>query len=274
MGVLKLGTFNIGLAGTKFLPENYNRSQVEQNLARIASMLNANQVDIAGLQEVDVTTNRSRGVDEPSFIRDALNWPTRSSRFQPATHRDGGEYGNSVLVNLSRPDISYQDNKIQRRQFPKDLGREDRSALAVRVDLKMPAGHARAFENVWFVTTHFDLPFTDWTRQLCAMLEWTRAFSFPTIICGDLNIVEKTNGELTQEYQLMSELFDKYGFRDVGPFGEGNETFARHATRKIDYFFLRDQRDWFRIVSTDRVRPKLGEHWLSDHWLVTCSLEY
>lgn len=95
-------------------------------------------VDVAGFQEVDVKTNRSRGVDEPFFLRDTLGWPTRSSRFQPGIDLRGGEFGNAILVNLSKPELSYKDEKIQRRRFQKVSGREDRSALAIRLDLKMP----------------------------------------------------------------------------------------------------------------------------------------
>ena len=187
---------------------------------------------------------------------------------------DGGEFGNAVLVNLSRSDLSYKDSRIQRRKYKRIAGPEDRSALAIRVDMKMPQGHDRDYKNLWFVTTHFPLEFSDWMPQLCKMLVWARGFNFPVLICGDLNVPERRDGNLTTEYQLMNDIFAKEGYVDLGPHGENNFTFARAATKRIDFMYLLDKRKWFTNEDTELIRPKVGNAWVSDHWMVTCTLSY
>ncbi len=273
MPQINLASFNIGKGGTKVLSDDYTLNDVAQNLGRISNFINDNDFDVIGMQEVDVKTNRCKQIDEPSFIRDALNWPTRSSRFQPAMNYQGGEFGNSILVNLSKKHISYKNDKIQRKNYLKITGKENRSALAIRVDIKLPSGSSREFKNLWFVTTHFDIPFTDWMHQLCRMLVWSDGFNFPVLICGDLNVRERNESGTTKEYHLMKENFEKYGFVDVGPF-KNNFTFPRMATKKIDYMFLRDDRNWFTVDRSECIKTKPGGNWLSDHWALACTLGY
>ena len=269
-----LGTLNIGKGATKFLDTNYSKQDVEDNLRLIANLINRHAIDVIGLQEVDVNTNRNRKVDEPTFLRDELNWPIRGSRFESAIEFDDGYFGNAILMNVSKEELTYQDSKIQRKKFTKLFGREDRSAIAIRIDIKQPTSSSRTFKNLWFVTTHLDNPFCDWTNQLCQILSWTDGFSFPVIICGDFNVPERAEGLKTVEYQLLKEMFDKYGFIDLGPFDDVNFTFPRRATKKVDFMFLRDNRKWFDIDNIERIRPKIDDVWLTDHWAIVCSLSY
>ena len=273
MPQVKIASINIGKGGTKVLSDNYTENDVAQNLGRISSFIDDNDFDIVGMQEVHVKTKRSRDLDEPSFIRDSLKWPTRSSRFQSSMNFQGGEFGNSILVNLSKDHLTYKDDKIQRKTFLKIAGKENRSALAVRVDIKLAPGSSRAYKNIWVVNTHFDIPFTDWMHQLCQILTWTDDFSFPVLICGDLNVRERTESQVTTEYCLMKENFEKYGFIDLGPF-QNNYTFPRRATKKIDYIFLRDDRQWFEVNKSEVVKTKIDEEWLTDHWALACTLAY
>ncbi len=274
MQEIKVATLNLGKGATKFLPPGYSKQDVEGNLQLVANLIYANSFDVVGLQEVDVNTNRNRGIDEPSFLRDELNWPTRSSRFEPAIDFSGGKFGNSILMNLSRDELRYKDQKIQRKRFPRVVGKEDRSAIAIRADIRQPEGSKREFKNLWFVATHLGIPFCDWTSQLCQILSWIDEFSFPVFVCGDLNVRERSEDGRTTEYGLLKDMFEKYGFLDLGPFGDGNFTFPRRATKKIDYMFLRDNRSWFDVDWVGRIRPRVNGEWISDHWALACTLSY
>ena len=92
---ITLGTFNIGKGATKFQPSGYSKQDVENTLKLIAGLIDTHDIDVTGLQEVDVNSDRNKNVDEPSFLRDTLKWPTRSSRFQSAREIKGGFFGST-----------------------------------------------------------------------------------------------------------------------------------------------------------------------------------
>jgi endonuclease/exonuclease/phosphatase family metal-dependent hydrolase len=278
MPKITLGTFNIFLGGTGFLPADHSGQDVENTLRLIATLIGEHSIDVIGLQEVDKNMIRSGTIDEPSFLQDELSWPARSSQFGRAIFKDGGEYGNAILVNLSEQELTYKDHNVQTIELSKVIAVEDRSAIAIRVDIRQPAFAKKESKKLWFVTTHLGLTFCDWTSQLFQILSWTSEFSFPVIVCGDLNVRERSeNGRKSMEYKIMKLMFEEHGFVDLGPFGEKNFTYPNEdetASRKVDYMFLRDDRNWFSVYSMERIRPSLNNVWLSDHWALACSLSY
>ena len=271
---ITLGTFNIGQGATKGLPAGYTKQDVQNRLRLIAALISGNHIDVIGLQEVDVNTDRNRNIDEPSFLRDELGWPTRSSLFQPAIPLQGGQYGNAILISLSQEALNYRNINIRRIELPKVTGNEDRSAIAIRVDIEQTGTTRPQFRRLWFVTTHLGLTDCDWTGQLQQLLTSIEELEFPVLLAGDLNVRERSNNQKTTDYKVMNTLLEGHDFQDLGPFGSENFTFPQDATRKIDYIYLRDDQNWFGLKCIDRINPLVNNDWLSDHWALKCTLTY
>jgi endonuclease/exonuclease/phosphatase family metal-dependent hydrolase len=71
--------------------------------ARIADVIAALDVDIVGLQELDLNRRRSAGVDQSALIAEKLGW---THHFHPAMRREEEQYGDAILsrypTNLKR----------------------------------------------------------------------------------------------------------------------------------------------------------------------------
>jgi endonuclease/exonuclease/phosphatase family metal-dependent hydrolase len=82
---LRVASYNVhGCVGT-----DGRRSE-----ARIAEVIASLDVDIVGLQELDLNRRRSAGVDQSALIAEKLGW---KYHFHPAMRREEEQYGDAIL---------------------------------------------------------------------------------------------------------------------------------------------------------------------------------
>ena len=81
---IKIGSYNIKHA-----------ADAKLNLKTIAKVITENDLDIVGIQEVDLRTRRSNGIDQPRMLADAANMPYYV--FVRGIDYQGGQYGTLIL---------------------------------------------------------------------------------------------------------------------------------------------------------------------------------
>lgn len=126
------------------------------------------RADLLALQEVDVGSPRSAGVDQPAVIAEACSM---RGLFGFATRLAGGDYGNALLV---RGDVVAHDN----HPLPA-AGGEPRAAIVAEVDVGGSALQVAA--------THLSFVTEEGLAQLAALLELLDP-GRPCVLMGDLNL--------------------------------------------------------------------------------------
>lgn len=211
------------------------------DLERIARVVRESGADLVALQEVDVGTTRSAGVDQASELARLTGMQVV---FGEAMPWDGGSYGEAVLSRW--PIAAWRVHAL-----PHGAEREPRCALEVQVDT--PSGRMR------FVGTHLDhteLP-ADRIAQVRALDELF-GDGLPTVLAGDFN--DEPGSE------SLSRLADHWA--DVlGPIPRA--TFPADAPeRAIDHFFVSPPSRWRRTSAA-----VVDEGVASDHRPVAAVLE-
>lgn len=214
------------------------------DLQRIADVINREQPDLVGLQEVDRGVRRTEGKDE---IAELAAMTRMHFAFAPNLDYQGGKYGVAILSRWPIKDTVH-------RLFQNRREAERRGMLKVEVD----AGGRR----VNFVTTHLDYQFEDGrlfeTEQLLKFLADVKG---PLIVVADLNDIPEGSA-----YKLMRTLFDD-AWVASGAKGDGFSYPADKPVKRIDHIFYR---------TGDGVRAKKAwvvETAASDHIPVVATIE-
>lgn len=139
------------------------------SIPRIAGVVERHHPDVLALQEVDVATRRSGGVDQPAELGRALEM---QAVFGRTMERDGGAYGNALLSR--RPVRVLRDARLPPGPIEKVV--EPRGALVVSID--SDDGPIR------IIDTHLGLGRFERGAQMEALLDWIGP---RTLVCGDLN---------------------------------------------------------------------------------------
>ena len=144
--------------------------------ARIAEVIAKLEVDIVGLQELDLGRARSAGVNQAALIAQELGW---NHLFQPAMRKADEHYGNAVISRFP----------VRLHRVCELVGqgtwycRETRVALWADVETQAGAVHV--------ITTHLGLGRNEGARQAqqLASDEWlgSAANDRPLVLLGDFN---------------------------------------------------------------------------------------
>ena len=216
------------------------------DLARIAGVITAQKPDLVAVQEVDVKTQRTGGVDQAAELAKLTGMHVAFGR---TIDYQGGQYGNAVL---SRFPIV----KREAHPLPGDEAAERRGALAVVV---RPWGERGA--AVTFVGTHFDHQREpDRVRQAGEVNRlFVKEDGAPVVLAGDLNAVPGS--------EPMRALLKQWA--DVAGADGGATVPAEKPRRRIDYVLLRPTGGW-RVVETKVVEEAVA----SDHRPVLAVVEW
>jgi endonuclease/exonuclease/phosphatase family metal-dependent hydrolase len=186
------------------------------DLQRIADVINQEQPDLVGLQEVDRGVRRTEGKDE---IAELAAMTRMDFAFAPNLDYQGGKYGVAIL---SRSLIK----NTEHRMFENKREAERRGMLRIEVDVNG--------RTVNFVTTHLDYQFADGrlfeTEQLLKFLDGVKG---PLIVVADLNDTPEGSA-----YKLMRTLFDD-AWITSGAKGDGFSYPADKPSKRIDHIFYR-----------------------------------
>jgi endonuclease/exonuclease/phosphatase family metal-dependent hydrolase len=210
------------------------------DLARIARVIQSAAPDLVAVQEVDVRTRRSGGVDQAAELARLTGMHAVFGR--TIDYQDGW-YGNLLLSRWPVQGFTAQ-------AFPFTPGREARGAIEATV--KHPA-------EFRFFATHLDI--TEKDRLLAA--EWLarriaehHPANAPMILAGDFNAAPGTAA-----YKALAAhwTFDPHE-RPTSP--------AENPSKQIDFVVFRPEHRW-KVVSTS----VLDEPVASDHRPILVTLE-
>lgn len=212
------------------------------DLDRLARVIEDAGADVIALQEVDVETRRSSGVDQAA----ALGAKTGLTHaFARAIEYQGGEYGEALLTQLPLAET----RAVPLRAQP---GSEGRVALVATVDV--------AGTPVRIVATHLDHQSDPLDRlmQVEDLLQHFGEGDLPTLLLGDLN-AEPGSPEIL----ALSEAFTPAGGAHPPP------TFPSHAPEvTIDWVLMRPAARW-RVVDHEVLHAPVA----SDHAPLRVTLE-
>ncbi len=210
----------------------------EVDLERIARVIEAQEVDVVTLQEIDRVCERSGGLDQAAWLGERLGMEAVFGSFM---EYQGGHYGMAVL---SRHPIVSSEN------HPLPPGPEPRTALAARV--RLPGGR-----EVVVVGVHLYRTEEERMAQAEQMLAALDQVDVPVILAGDFNS--------TPDSPVMARL--RKDFTNV-PKGEDHLTFDSVTPRvEIDYVLLRPAGAFI-----DPTLDVLDEPLASDHRPLVCEL--
>ncbi|QJR81698.1 hypothetical protein CA267_013460 [Alteromonas pelagimontana] len=204
----------------------------EINLESIAKLIELAAPDIVALQEVDMNTDRSGGLDMVAILANLTGY---EASFGPAMEYDNGHYGNALLSKTS----FVETTTLQLAE-----GGEPRSAAKgtitipsdIQVDLY--SAHFDAWERLARVDSAYQLNTLATDNQR------------PAVLAGDLNAVlgSESIKVLSQTWQLS----DPEGTNLTFP--------ASNPTKKIDYVAFYPKDSW-RVLSTEVLAfPNLSDH--------------
>lgn len=186
------------------------------DVKRIADLIRENDADLVALQEVDVETERTGGLNTMEYLAREL-----SMYFAFGKNLDfqGGGYGNGILS-------KYPLVSIENLHIPPYRSGEQRGILKILVDYN---GRELAFWN-----THLDHRKDDTERRESVRIikKMTEDLNIPIILAGDFND--------TPESKALSEL--NTVFDDVWAIRKNNKGFtfpSDKPERRIDYSFFR-----------------------------------
>jgi endonuclease/exonuclease/phosphatase family metal-dependent hydrolase len=239
---LRVATYNVhGCRGI-------DRRRSEERIAGVIASLD---VDVIGLQELDLNRRRSAGVDQAGLIADQLGW---HRYFHPALRIADEHYGDAIL---SR----YPMRLRQAHELPSVTTRvcpESRAAIWVEVETLVGA--------VQVITTHLGLGRRERLMQaeLLAGPEWLGRVPTgdPVVLMGDFNSVPGS-----PPFQLLTRLL-----RDTRTFLRPSPSLKTFPTRlplfAVDHIFVNQQ---FHVNSVAVVRN--GETRIaSDHFPLRADL--
>jgi len=216
------------------------------DLRRIADVITSASADIVALQEVDMRTRRSGGVDQ---LAELVHLTGMHGRFGKGREYQGGDYGQAIL---SRWPIG--DFKVH--PLPGPTVTDERIAMSARIT---PGGTLPPF---LFVATHIHHQSEEFrvaqVQQLHRALAAEGESSTTAILVGDMNAEPGS--------KAMDLLLREWS--DALPNGELTYP-SKEPIKKIDWILLRRGSGW--RVRAGKVIP---EKVASDHRPVVAELEF
>jgi endonuclease/exonuclease/phosphatase family metal-dependent hydrolase len=210
------------------------------DVERIAKVITAQKPDLVAVQEVDVNTQRTGGIDEAAELGRLTGMHVV---FGKAMDYQGGQYGQAIL---SRYPI--KSHTVHR--LPGAAGKEPRIAVEARI-----ATPAELAPEIRFVGTHLDHVRDD-TDRAAQVKELNRLFVAAdaplTVLAGDLNAAPDS--------RPMDVLLEHWNdAREEGKPAEATIP-ATQPNRKIDWVLLPKAARW-RTVATHVVdEPVASDH--------------
>lgn len=221
------------------------------DLERLADVMRQCTADIVGLNEVDIKTKRSSGVDQAGTLGKLLGMHVV---YGPNIEYQGGLYGNALL---SRYPVK------RCRNISLAAGGRARWGL---LHAELSVGDV----TLHVLVTHLSLEPAERAEQLQRILDVVGELKGPVVFMGDLNIVAGTDEDPSRVLSplLRDAWTDMLQERDATEAQHPGYTFpSDHPVRRIDYIFLND-----RLTLADGQSVFTVDTQASDHLPVVATL--
>lgn len=222
------------------------------DLPRIAKVILSTKPDVVALQEVDVKTKRSSGVDQAAELGKLTGM---HFVFGKAMDWNDGQYGEAIL---SRWKFETTKNVA----LPHSEGREPRSAISATMRIGGKLDGKAEGPRFTFVGTHLD-HLRDQTDRMAQVKKLNDVFAtkdYPLcILAGDLNATPKSEpmGLIFKHWHAADDVKQQPTIPVDKP------------TAKIDYVLFRPANRW-KVIETKVIDERIA----SDHRPVLAVLEY
>ncbi len=168
---------------------------------RIAEPIRRVNADLVGIQEVDMFTRRSKGIDTLRALSEAVGLPY--TLFVPTMEYDGGRYGTAILSRYPIEDSATF-------ALPAE-GLEPRAVGCIRV---LPDGQ----HPLWLINTHLSYKSAEVRHEqlsaLCEALMQRIPADTPAILTGDFNTEERLVPVVGEHFSDINESLRYKTFRD------------------------------------------------------------
>ncbi|HSJ37057.1 MAG TPA: endonuclease/exonuclease/phosphatase family protein [Planococcus sp. (in: firmicutes)] len=213
------------------------------DLELTASVIEAAEVDIAGLQEVDQNySERTNFTDQITWLANRLDMHAAFGPNLTANPADARwpmqAYGNALLSR--HPITSYQNHLLEKLESGAES--EQRGLLEVAIEIN---GVSIAFFN-----THLSLKRKQLELNIEELLEIIRHKDIPAILTGDFN----ADAHSPLMMRIGEELNNVFGSTALHP-----ETYKKPGDhgQKIDFIFC--SRHW-RVLSAETIETEASDH--------------
>lgn len=222
------------------------------DLQRIAAIIRQHDPDIVGLQEVDMNTQRTGGVNQLTELRKATGM--KHAFYGQTIEFQGGAYGIGVLVKEGWQIAGWQVEPI-----PEPGGREPRVLQAIH--LRQSDIQENPAEFI-FLNTHLDHVQDDSyrLRALPVIQRFVEQYAqTPMILVGDMND--------QPDSRLINRLNEHWQDAETAPQRLAGE--PQTPSSKIDYIFFRPWERW-RVVDYQTIQEPVA----SDHLPIQAEFEW
>lgn len=180
---LRIMTYNIHHCNP---PTKIKSGEIEVDA--IAKVINAQRPDLVALQEVDVRTKRSGGLDQAAMLAAQTGMHVY---FAKAIDHDGGDYGVAILSKYPMTDT--QTIHLPETANP---GSEDRVVAMAQITLPNR-------KKIIFACTHLDVSNANVRdEQATEISKIAAGKSLPFVLAGDLNCMPES-----ASYQILLQRF-------------------------------------------------------------------
>jgi len=237
---LRVMTYNIHHANP---PSKSETGEID--LEAIADVIRKESPDLVALQEVDVNTRRSGGVNQAEALAKLLDM---HAFFGRAIDHDGGQYGVAILSRYPLSNTSVI-------QLPEDADPKAEDRVLTTAHVKLPGGM-----EIRFGSTHLDVRSPEnRDQQVLAINEIAQQGKVPFIVAGDFNAVPESSA-----IKELDKVFTRTCLSDCDPTIPVDK-----PSRTIDFIAFTKMSP-FNVVS-QRVIP---ERYASDHLPVVAVLSF
>jgi len=219
---------------------------------RIAEVIASLEVDVIGLQELDLNRARSKGVDQAGLIAEELGW---NCFFHPAHRLADEHYGNAILS-------PHPIRVRQAKELPSVMTRLcPESRAAIWAEITTPIGPLQ------IINTHFGLGRRERLMQaeVLAGEEWLGAIpaGHPLVLLGDFNSLPGS-----RPFKVLTR-----GLRDIRMLLTPKMRLSTYPTRlpilAVDHIFVNDR---VRVNSAAVVRTA-ETRIASDHFPLVADIQ-
>lgn len=192
---LRVGSYNVkkGIQGKNGEADDFTDANIDANIAGIAQDIKDLNLDIVGLQEIDIGTNRTGKRNIVELIANAAGY--QYYEFTKAIDYDGGEYGSGIIS-------KYKIEKFEAVILPRDpsVDSEERAVGIATIDYK---GNKIKFMNTHLTVKEDEAGLEAKRAQMRKIAELVEG-EYGFLLTGDFNTSDTSIRSLIPDTKLVN----------------------------------------------------------------------